>query len=56
MNYYNEIKNDLINIEITKRIKDYSKNKVILLLIIMLENYLVKLVNIMVKVLLRISL
>ena len=27
MNYYNEIKNKLINNEITKRIKDYSKNK-----------------------------
>ena len=27
MNYYNEIKNRLINNEITKRIKDYSKNK-----------------------------
>ena len=27
MNYYNEIKEELINNEITKRIKDYSKNK-----------------------------
>ena len=27
MNYYNEIKNRLINNEITKRVKDYSKNK-----------------------------
>ena len=27
MNYYNEIKNELINNEITKRIKDYSKNR-----------------------------
>ena len=27
MNYYNEIKSELINNEITKRIKDYSKNK-----------------------------
>ena len=27
MNYYNEIKQELINNEITKRIKDYSKNK-----------------------------
>ena len=27
MNYYNEIKTELINNEITKRIKDYSKNK-----------------------------
>ena len=27
MNYYNEIKEQLINNEITKRIKDYSKNK-----------------------------
>ena len=28
MNYYNEIKNELINNEITKRVKDYSKNKI----------------------------
>ncbi len=27
MNYYNEIKQELINNEITKRVKDYSKNK-----------------------------
>ena len=27
MNYYNEIKERLINNEITKRVKDYSKNK-----------------------------
>ena len=27
MNYYKEIKNEIINNEITKRIKDYSKNK-----------------------------
>ncbi len=27
MNYYNEIKNQLINNEITKKVKDYSKNK-----------------------------
>ena len=27
MNYYNEIKNKLINNKINKRIKDYSKNK-----------------------------
>lgn len=27
MNYYNEIKNEIINNEINKRIKDYSKNK-----------------------------
>ncbi len=27
MNYYKEIKEELINNEITKRIKDYSKNK-----------------------------
>lgn len=26
MNYYNEIKTELINNEITKRVKDYSKN------------------------------
>jgi len=27
MNYYNEIKQELINNEVTKRVKDYSKNK-----------------------------
>ena len=27
MNYYNEIKNQLINNEIYKKVKDYSKNK-----------------------------
>ena len=27
MNYYNEIKNELINNEITKRVNDYSKNR-----------------------------
>lgn len=27
MNYYNEIKNILINNEVTKKVKDYSKNK-----------------------------
>ena len=27
MNYYNEIKNTLINNEIYKKVKDYSKNK-----------------------------
>ena len=27
MNYYIEIKNEIINNEITKKIKDYSKNK-----------------------------
>ena len=27
MNYYEEIKNELISNEITKRVKDYSKNK-----------------------------
>ena len=26
MNYYSEIKNELINNEITKRIKDYSRD------------------------------
>ena len=28
MNYYDEIKEQIINIEITKRIKDYSKNRI----------------------------
>ena len=27
MNYYNEIKQELVNNEINKRIKDYSKNR-----------------------------
>ena len=27
MNYYNEIKNELILNEINKKVKDYSKNK-----------------------------
>ena len=27
MNYYDEIKNELINNEITKKVKNYSKNK-----------------------------
>ena len=27
MNYYNEIKTELINNEITKRLKEYNKNK-----------------------------
>ena len=27
MNYYNEIKNQLINNEVYKKVKDYSKNK-----------------------------
>ena len=27
MNYYNEIKNQIINNEVTKGIKDYSKNR-----------------------------
>ena len=26
MNYYNEIKNELINNEITKKVKDYSRD------------------------------
>ena len=27
MNYYNEIKNEVIDIETYKKVKDYSKNK-----------------------------
>ena len=50
MDYYDEIKNKLIDNEVTKRIKDYSKNKSDLDTIIMLANYFQKLVNIMVKV------
>ena len=53
MNYYNEIKTELINNEITKRVKDYSKNRSDLNTIIMLVNYLLKLVNIMEKMLLE---
>ena len=47
MNYYKEIKNELINNEITKKVKEYSKNRSDLA-----TYYNVgKLVNIMVKVL-----
>ena len=49
MNYYNEIKTELINNEITKREKDYSKNRSDLNTIIMLVNYFLKQVNVMVK-------
>ena len=35
MNYYNEIKKEPINNEVYKRVKDYSKNKSDLKLIIM---------------------
>ena len=31
MNYYKEIKHELLNNEITKRVKDYSKNRKVLL-------------------------
>ena len=40
MNYYNEIREYIINNEITKKVKDYSKNKSDLILIIMLVNCL----------------
>ena len=40
MNYYEEIKQELINNEIYKSVKDYSKNKSDLSLITMLVNYL----------------
>ena len=53
MNYYNEIKTELINNEITKKVKDYSKNRSDLNIIIMLVNYFLKLVNIMEKMLLE---
>ena len=49
MNYYNEIKTELINNEITKKVKDYSKNRSDLNTIIMLVNYFLKQVNIMEK-------
>ncbi len=45
MNYYNEIKTELINNEIMKRVKDYSKNRSDLNTIIMLVNYFLKLIN-----------
>ena len=53
MDYYNEIKTELINNEITKKVKDYSKNRSDLNTIIMLVNYFLKLVNIMEKMLLE---
>ena len=53
MNYYNEIKTELIDNEITKKVKDYSKNRSDLNTIIMLVNYFLKLVNIMEKMLLE---
>ena len=29
MNYYNEIKREIINNEVTKKVKEYSKKKII---------------------------
>ena len=37
MNYYNEIKNELINNEVYKKVKDYSKNRNDLNLLIVLQ-------------------
>ena len=42
MNYYNEIKKELIDNEINKRIKDYSKNNYELQKYLMLVNYFLK--------------
>ena len=47
MNYYEEIKGKLIDNEITKRAKDYSKNKSDLTTYYNVGKLLVKLVNIM---------
>ena len=50
--YYTAIKGLIINSEVNKSVKNYFINKSDLKLNIILVNYLVKLVNIMVKVLL----
>ena len=39
MNYYNEIKNKLIDNEVYKKVKDYSKNRNNLVLIMQQVNY-----------------
>ena len=39
MNYYNEIKKELIDNELNKKVKDYSKNKYEIQNIIMLVNF-----------------
>lgn len=49
MNYYNEIKRQIINNEITKKIKDYSKNRSDLQTYYNIGKLLQKLENIMVK-------
>ena len=53
MNYYREIKEELINNEITKKVKDYSKNRSDLNTIIMLVSYYQMQVDITVKALLK---
>ena len=49
MDYYNEIKNELINNEIYKKVKDYSKNRSDLNTYYNVGNYYQKQVNIMEK-------
>jgi len=49
MNYYNEIKQELINNEINRKIKNYSINKSDLNTYYNVEKNFVKLENIMVK-------
>ena len=51
--YYTAIKGLIINSEVNKSVKNYFINKSDLKLNIILVNYLAKLVNIMVKVLLK---
>lgn len=53
MNYYREIKEELINNEITKRVKDYSKNRSYLNTYYNVVSCCQKQANIMVKVLLK---
>ena len=49
MNYYRKIKEQIINNELTKRVKDYSKNRSDLTTYYNVVNYLVKQVNTMEK-------
>ena len=49
MNFYNEIKKELIDNEIYKKVKDYSKNSMSYKSIIMWVNYYMMQVSIMEK-------
>ena len=53
MNYYNEIKENLINNKITKKVKDYSKNRSDLNTYYNVGKLLAAAVNIMARVLLK---